>query len=109
MSAGVVDQLELIQIQIQKHMTGLRILPRVLNGGRQAILELPAIDQSGKRIVACLIVERPMQPALLADIVKHHDRADEVAGPVMDGSRRILNGNFLTAPIDQYGMLGKSQ
>ncbi len=63
----------------------------------------------GQRIVARLVVQRAVQPPLLADVVEHHDGADEIAGAIADRRRRILDGDFLAAAIDQHGVLGESQ
>ena len=50
-----------------------------------------------------------MQAPFLADVVKHHDGADEIAGAVADRRRRILDGEFLAAAIDQNRVLGEAQ
>ena len=106
MSAGIVDQFELIQIQVQQGMAGACVLG-ILDRHGETILEFTAVDQSGQRIVAGLVVQRAMQAALLAHVVKHHDRADEIAGAIADRRRRILDGEFLTAAVDDHGVLGE--
>jgi transcription termination factor NusB len=52
-TARVVDDLELIEVQIADRVTGVRRLRRV-DRLLQAILELAAIEQARQRIVAGL-------------------------------------------------------
>jgi hypothetical protein len=70
----------------------------------QAIVEFPPIDEAGERIVARLIMQRAMQAALLADVVEHHHRADQIAGAVANRRRRILDGDLLAAAGHRHGM-----
>ena len=109
MAAGVVDQLELIQIEVQQRVTELAVLAHALDRGGQPVLELAAVDEAGQRVVARLVVQRPMQPALLADVVEHHDGADQIAGAVADRRRRVLDRDFLAAPVDEHGVLGEPE
>ena len=51
MTAGVVDELELIQIEIQQHVRGICIRARGEQCFGQAVLELAAIDEPGQCIV----------------------------------------------------------
>ncbi len=107
--AGVVHQFELVQIEIQQCMTAAGVLSCVLNGGGQAIFEFTAVDQSRQGIVAGLIVQRAVQTALLAHIVEHHDRADEIAGAIADRRCRILDGQLLAAAVHEHGVFRKAE
>jgi len=109
MAAGIVDQLELVQIQIQKRLMRARILAHTLHRRRQSILEFAPVDEPGERIVARLIMQGAVQPPLLAHVVEHHDRADQVPGAVADGCSGVLNRDLLPAPGNEHRMLRESE
>ena len=92
--AGIVHELELIEIEVEQHVAAGRVLAHALDRGGEPVLEFPAVDQAGEGVVARLVVQRAVQPALLADVVKHHHGADEIARPVADRRRRILDGDL---------------
>src|SRR5882672_1043211 len=75
----------------------------------EPIVELAAIDEPGECVVARLVVQRPVEAPFLADVVEHHDGAEHVPCAVADGRRRILDGNFLPAAIDQYGVFSQAE
>src|ERR1700761_5825892 len=56
-----------------------------------------------------LVMQRAMQPAFLADIMKYQDGADEITGPVTYRRGGIANGDFLAAAADLNGVLGQSE
>ena len=105
MAAGVVDQLELIQIQIEQRLVRGRILAHAFHRRREPILELAPVDEARERVVARLVMQGAMEPTFLAHVVEYHDRADQIAGPVADRGGRILDGDLLAAPGDERGML----
>src|SRR5450631_4273634 len=88
-------------------MPALGIGTNAVDRAGEPIVELAAIDEPGERIVARLVMQRPVEAPLLADVVEYHDGTEHVAGAVADGCRRILDGNFLPAAIDQYGVFGQ--
>ena len=108
-TASIVDQLELIQVEVQQRVAAIRVLPHGLDRGGQPIFEFAAVDEPGERIVARLIMQRPVQPALLAHIVKHHHRADQITGTIADGRRRILDRDFLSAAVHEHRVFGQAE
>ena len=107
--AGVVDQLELIEIEIQEHLPALGVLADALDRAGEAVLELAPVDEAGERIVARLIVQRAVHAALLADVVEHHDGADQVSRAIAYRRGGVLDGDLLAAPRHEHGMLGEAQ
>ena len=54
---------------MQQCMPAIRIAPHALDGCGQSIVELPAVDESGERIVARLVMQRPMHAPLVIHAV----------------------------------------
>ena len=103
---GVVDDLELIQVDVQQRVRTFMAL-RALQCFSQPVVELAPIDQPGQRVVARLIGQRPLEPALLGDVAKYDHRTDDVAGAVADGRRRILDRYLLSQPVQQHAVFGE--
>ncbi len=83
-TAGVVDDLELIEVHVQQHVLAFAALgvgDRVL----ETHVEFATIDEPGERVVAGLVGQRALEPSLLGDIAEHDDRADGRALGVADG------------------------
>ena len=74
---------------------------------RQPVVELAAIDQSGQRVVTGLIRQGPFEPALLGDVAKHHDSADNLGVAIANRRRRVLDLDLLAQPVLQHAVLGK--
>ncbi len=104
-AAGIVDHLELIEVEVQQHVT----YAFAAAGGEQRLvearLELAAIDQAGQRVVARLVDKRPLQPSLLADVVENHHDADQSTAAVTDRGRRVLDRDLDAAAVDQERLL----
>src|SRR5437868_5414269 len=76
-AAGVVDELEAVQVEIAQHV--LPIAPvAAVDRLLETPLELAAVDQSRERIVSRLVRHLPGETAELRDVVQQHDRADEL-------------------------------
>ena len=107
--AGIVDQFELIEIEIQEHVPAGGVLAHALDRAGQAVLEFTPVDQAGERIVARLVVERAVHAPLLAHVVEHHDGADQVSRAIAYRRGGVLDGNHVAAPRHEHRMLGESQ
>ena len=81
-SEGIVDFLELVEVQIQHDVANFAIGARGLQCRVDTMFEFAAIDQAGEGVVGRLVGERALQPALLADVMEDHDDADQPAGPI---------------------------
>ena len=102
-AAGVVDHLELVEIEVQQHVRRAIVALRAASSASlSAILELAAVDEAGQRVVARLIGQRALQPAFLAHVVEHHDGADEPAAAVADRRRGVLDRDLLAAAVDEH-------
>ena len=53
----------------------------------------------------CLVAELPEQPRFLADVMKYHDRADDVADAVANRCRRVLDSDLVAIAGDQDGII----
>ena len=101
MTTGVIDDLELVQIEITDRVRGLSSLG-ALECPFQAILEFAAIDQAGENVMAGVITQTPIQLTGLADIVEHQYPAGHLALAVLDRRSRALNIEFVAvAPYEQ--------
>ncbi len=81
MAAGIVDDLELVQIEDAERIRGLARLG-ALQGPLHAVFELAAIDQPREDIVAGVIAQAPVQFAGFAHVVEHEHTARDRAAPV---------------------------
>ncbi|MNN11449.1 hypothetical protein D3C81_1244070 [compost metagenome] len=98
MAAGVVDHLELVEVQVHQRMgDALRMRPR--DRGTDTALELGAVDQAGQSVVAGLVRQPRGMRALLADIVQHHHDADRLRGAVADQRHRRLDRQRLSGML----------
>ena len=100
-ATGVVDHLELVEVQIQHDVANFAIGARGLQGRVDTMFEFAAIDQAGEGVVGRLVGERALQPALLADVVEDHDDADQPAGPVANRCGRVLHRDFMPATVHE--------
>ena len=104
-AAGVVDDLELVEIHVQqrRRLAGLR-----LDGGehrREPLLELAPIDEPRQRVVTREIREPAMQLPLLAHVVEHHHGADDLAVAVLDRRRGVLNRDRRAVARDEHDVV----
>jgi hypothetical protein len=105
-AAGVVDHLELVEVEVQHHVPSVGVVAHGLQAFGDAAFELAAVDQAGQRVVRGLVGQRALQAPLLAHVVEHHDHADQAAAAVADRRGRVLHRDFLAAPVDQQRRLG---
>ena len=99
-AAGIVDQLELVQIEIEQRMAGA-LLARTLQHLLQAPVELAAVEQTGQQIVTGAPAHLAVEPALLGHIMKDQHHAGQPPLRIMDGRSRILDAAFVAAAGDQ--------
>ena len=100
-AAGVVHDLELVEIHVQQRGALLGILLHDFQRRGQPFLELAPVDQAGQRIVAREVRELAVQLPLLAHVVKHHHGADDVAAAILNRRRGILDGHDLPVTPSQ--------
>lgn len=107
MAAGVVDDLELVEVQVQQRVCVAFLLGRVQGAGHQ-VLELAPVDQAGERVVASLPRQLLAQLAFMADVAKHHDRAEDLAVARPDRRGRVGNGDAAPVAREQLRMAGQA-
>ena len=71
-ATGVVDDLELVEIEIEQRVRGLTRF-RTFQCALDAILKLGTINETGQNIVACVIAETTVQITRLTHIVEDED------------------------------------
>ena len=102
-TAGVVDRLELIQVEIQKCVN--LAVHRPLNETFQVPVEFPAVDEARQGIVAGLVGQLILEAPLLAYVMKNHD--DSVRPPPGIGQRGhgFLHRDPPPVPGDKHDLL----
>src|SRR5579862_7293362 len=90
MYTGVVDDLELVDVEVAERVGGLARLG-ALQRPLETALELTAVDESRQEIVARVVGEAPVELARLADVVEHEDAAGDVPLAVADRRRGALD------------------
>ena len=106
MAAGIVDYLELIQVDVQQRIGAVPAL-RAEHRRVKAIVEFPAIDEPRQRVMAGLVGQRALEASFLGDIMEYDDGTDHPALPIANRRRRFLDGHFLPRPCDQNRMIGR--
>ena len=86
MTAGVIDGLETIEVEVAQHVTGIATMSDV-DSFLQAALELASVDQPGERIVRRLVGDLPGQAAGFGDVMQLQHSAINVADLIADGCR----------------------
>ena len=104
-AAGVVDHLELVEVDVQQHVFAFAAL-RGGHRGFEPRVELAPVDEPGERVVARLVGQRALQAPFLGDVAEHDDRADGRALAVADRRRGFLDREFLAAAIHQHVVIG---
>ena len=99
-AAGVVDDLELIEIEAAERIGGLARL-RALQRPLHAILELAAVHEAGEHVVARVVGEPPIELARLADVVEHQHAARYRAAAVADGRGRAFDVDLVAVAADE--------
>ena len=90
MAAGIVDRFEIVEIHVEQGVLAAVATRRGDELG-ESPFEFAPVDQAGQRVMAGLPGQLLCQLFNLADVVKHHDPADQVAGAAVDRRRRIAD------------------
>ena len=100
MPAGVVDDLEAIEIEVAQHVYGVAA-PRGFRGLRQAPLEFAPVHETGERIMCRLVGHLAVQPTQLRDVMQQYNGAGKLA--VIIAQRRCgeLDGALLPRGLAQ--------
>src|SRR6185312_13097711 len=101
MAAGVVDHLELVEVEIEESVLAL-LLPGAVEAELETLLELPAVDQAGERVVAGEVDHLPLQAPELGDVLEDEDAAGGVALAVLNRSHGIAQGELLAVAAHQH-------
>ena len=104
-AAGVVDHLELVEVEIEEG-----VLAAVLGGGVEAVLEalleLPAVDQAGERVVAREVDHLALHAAELGDVLEDQDAAGGAPLAVLDRRHRVADGELPAVAPHQHRVAG---
>ncbi len=106
-TTGVVDDLELVQIQVQKAMLDV-FLVRPPDRFANAVLGLSAVHQASEGIVSGLPIHLEAHFTGFADVVKHHHHTDNFTVSITNGRRGVFNGNLVAMAVHQHGVVGKA-
>jgi hypothetical protein len=100
-TAGIVDHLELIEVQVSQHVSPAA-LARALQGICQAPFELPAVDEFGQRIVLGLVLDLSGETPGFGDVLKDQHGTEDLVGSATDRCRRVGDQILLAAAADQH-------
>ena len=103
-AAGIVDDLELIEIEVAHRVARAGRLRRI-ERALQADLELAAVDQAGERVVARFVRELPRQLVRLGD-VGERALVVEDASVLVAHRARVLQHHDLAAVLAPEHQLG---
>jgi len=78
MPAGVVDDLEAVEIEVTQHVCRLAA-PRDVGRFVEPTLEFASVHEAGQRVVCRLVRHLPVQAAQLGDVVHEDDGANQFA------------------------------
>ncbi len=102
-AAGVVDDLELVEIHVAQRVLRFARTPH-LQRPLQAGLELAPVHQARQHVVAGVVGQAAVQLARLADVVEYQHAADDLAHVVADRRRGTLDVELVAvAPDQQHG------
>jgi len=99
-TAGVVDDLELVDVEIAQRVGGLARLG-ALQRPLHAALELAPVHQPGEQVVARVVREAAVELARLAHVVEHQHAPGHVAGTVADRRGRALDVQLVAIAADE--------
>src|SRR5450755_3448068 len=109
MTAGIVNELELVKVKIEQCVPQVRVLAHALDGFGEPVLELATVDESGKGIMTGLVMQRAVQAPLLADVVEYDDRAGQVPIAIVDRRSRMLHIDALPLARHERRLLRQSE
>ena len=98
--AGVVDQLEAIEVDVHQRMLGAFFACRAPHASQPRI-ELCPVDQPGQRIVRGTEADLPRQAALLGDVPKNNHHAQRGTAFLKDRRHRAFDTELLAVPRNQ--------
>ncbi len=102
-AAGVVDDLELVEVHVQQRVHVAVVLGRVQRDG-DLVLELVPVDQAGQHVVGGVPRQLLGQLALVADVAEHHHRAQQLAIVGPDRRGRFLHRDVAALARDQLAV-----
>ena len=103
MTAGVVDDLEAIEIEVTQHVRRVAT-SRAFDRFIEAALELAPVHEARQGIVRRLVRHLPMQAAQLGDVVHEDDRASELTAFILQWRCGELDGALLPRGLaEQHG------
>jgi hypothetical protein len=106
MTTGVVDHLELVEVDVQKYVIALAAL-RGGHGRLEARVEFAAVDEAGERVMTRLVGQRAFQAPLLRHVAEHDHGTDGHALAIADRGRGFLDGELFAAPVHEHVVVGR--
>ena len=103
-AAGVVDHLELVEVEVEEGVLRARSSARGVEAVLQALLELAAVDQAGERVVAREVDHLALHAAELGDVLEHQDGADRAPWRSWIGATESRMANSRPSRRDQHGV-----
>src|SRR5690348_14652531 len=100
MPAGVIDDLELVDVEIAERIGSFPRL-RTLQRPLQTTFELPPVDAPGEQIVTGMIGEPPLELARLADVVAYQYSTCDMSGPIADGGGSAFVVELVAGAADE--------
>ena len=79
MSAKVVDDFELVEVEVKHHVSRSILTTTIDKRVVNKIFELAPVDQPGQLVMTGLVRQLPAQTSVLARIAEYRDRADHNA------------------------------
>lgn len=105
MAAGVVHQLELVEVKEHQRMPP-GLARQAVQGLFQAVLELTAVGQAGQGVMGGLPGQVGDVLALLGHVMQHQNDATELAVTDDRRAHQVDRHGAAVQPLDQPGMLG---
>src|SRR6516225_5534109 len=99
-AAGVVDDLELVDVEVAERVGRLACLG-ALERALEAALELAPVHEPGEQVVARVVGEAAIELARLTHIVEHQHPARDVARAIADRGRGALDVELVAIAADQ--------
>ncbi|KFC51456.1 hypothetical protein DK37_17345 [Halomonas sp. SUBG004] len=96
MSAGIVDDLELIQIEIAEHVVVLLLLGEQFGHQR---LEGSPIEEPCQIVMGRLVAELFRKLSGQTNVLKHHHGTKSQAAPRTNRGSAVLNGHAFAAMV----------
>ena len=104
-AAGIVDDLELVQVEVQQRMRVAVFFGR-MQGARHQVFEFAPVDQARQGVVCGLPRQLLAQLAFVADVSKHDDGAEDLTFARPDGCGGLFDGDAPAFARDQLRVRG---